>query len=44
MIIGATNRPNSLDKALLRSGRFDIKINITLPYLQSRIKLIKYFL
>jgi ATP-dependent 26S proteasome regulatory subunit len=44
LIIGATNRADSLDKALTRAGRFDLKINISLPYFHSRVKLLEYFL
>lgn len=44
LVIAATNRADSLDKALVRSGRFDLKINISLPYFHSRVKLIQYFL
>jgi hypothetical protein len=29
---------------LTRSGRFDLKINISLPYFHSWIKLLEYFL
>lgn len=36
MIIGATNRPDSLDPALRRAGRFDIEINIGVPDQDSR--------
>ena len=35
-ILAATNRPESLDKALLRPGRFDRRIPVELPDLQGR--------
>jgi len=45
VIIGATNAPeNSLDKALLRPGRFDRKIYISIPGLEDREKIFKYYL
>lgn len=36
VILGATNRPDSLDKALLRPGRFDRRIPVELPDLAGR--------
>lgn len=36
LIVGATNRPGALDPTLLRSGRFDMRINFTLPILEAR--------
>lgn len=34
LVIAATNRPSVLDKALLRSGRFDFHIHVPMPDLQ----------
>ena len=41
IILGATNRPDSLDPALLRPGRFDRRIPVELPDLQGRIDILK---
>lgn len=38
MIIGATNRPDSLDTALRRAGRFDREISMGVPDEKSREK------
>src|SRR5438477_609781 len=40
-IIGATNRPNILDEALLRPGRFDRIIEIPMPGVESRMTIFK---
>lgn len=40
-IIGATNRVESLDRAILRPGRFDRLIYIPLPNLESRYSILK---
>jgi len=39
--IGATNRPEILDEALLRPGRLDQLIYIPLPDLPSRVSILK---
>ena len=41
VIIGATNRPDVLDKALLRPGRFDRRVNVPYPDLVSREAILK---
>lgn len=41
IVIGATNRADVLDKALLRPGRFDRKITVKLPYQSDREEILK---
>lgn len=41
VILGATNRPEVLDKALLRPGRFDRRIIVEKPDLKGRIEVLK---
>ncbi|MDO4619255.1 MAG: ATP-dependent zinc metalloprotease FtsH [Lachnospiraceae bacterium] len=41
IILAATNRPDVLDPALLRPGRFDRRIPVELPDLQGRIDILK---
>lgn len=40
IVIAATNRPDMLDPALVRPGRFDRKITLSLPTLEDREKII----
>ena len=41
VILAATNRPDSLDSALLRPGRFDRRIHVELPDLKGRTDILK---
>jgi cell division protease FtsH len=41
VVMAATNRPDILDTALLRPGRFDRRITIDLPNLMSRVEILK---
>lgn len=41
LILGATNRPEILDKALLRPGRFDRRIIVDRPDLKGRVEILK---
>ncbi len=41
IVIGATNRPDVLDPALLRPGRLDRQVTISLPNLHGRIKVLE---
>ena len=44
IVLAATNRPDILDKALLRPGRFDRHIYLELPTLEERIEIFKVHL
>ncbi|MDD3603241.1 MAG: ATP-dependent metallopeptidase FtsH/Yme1/Tma family protein [Sulfurovum sp.] len=44
IVIGATNKIDVLDEALLRAGRFDRRIHISLPDLQERAKTLELYL
>jgi cell division protease FtsH len=41
ILIAATNRPDVLDKALLRPGRFDRRVIIDLPDIKGRLEILK---
>lgn len=42
IIIGATNYPQLLDKALTRPGRFDRKVNVGLPDVRGRMDILRH--
>ena len=44
IVIGATNQPDHLDKALTRPGRFDKKIEVPLPDHKGRLEILNYYL
>ena len=41
IVIGATNRPDAVDPALRRPGRFDREIEITVPNKEARLEILK---
>lgn len=41
LLIGATNRPDALDPALLRAGRLDLQLKVDLPDLESRLAILQ---
>ena len=41
LVIGATNRPDSLDPALRRAGRFDREICLGIPDEAARLRLVR---
>jgi transitional endoplasmic reticulum ATPase len=41
VVIGATNRPNAIDEALRRPGRFDREVSINVPDKQGRLSILK---
>lgn len=41
ILVAATNRPDVLDKALLRPGRFDRRVNLDLPDVKGRYEILK---
>jgi transitional endoplasmic reticulum ATPase len=41
LLVGATNRPDALDAALMRSGRLDLQIKIDLPDEASRLAILR---
>ena len=43
LVIGATNRPDSLDPALRRAGRFDREISMGIPDEKARMRFVTSF-
>jgi transitional endoplasmic reticulum ATPase len=43
LVIGATNRPDALDPALLRAGRLDLQLKVDLPDLASRLEILQVY-
>ncbi len=41
LLIGATNRPEALDTALLRAGRLDLQLKVDLPNQASRLAILQ---
>lgn len=44
IVMGATNRANDLDKALLRPGRFDVQVTVAIPDYKGRKELFDHYL
>ncbi len=44
LVIGSTNKLDLLDQALLRPGRFDLKLKIPLPSEDDRIEIFTHYL
>jgi ATP-dependent metalloprotease len=44
IVLGATNRRETLDPALMRPGRFDVEVRIDKPDLNQRIEILEYYL
>lgn len=44
IVLGATNRRDNLDNALLRPGRFDVEVTVRMPSMLDRKELFNYYL
>ncbi|OQR79316.1 ATP-dependent zinc metalloprotease YME1-like [Tropilaelaps mercedesae] len=44
IVLGATNRRDDLDKALLRPGRFDVEVQVQTPDLEGRKDILEHYL
>ncbi|KNC69672.1 hypothetical protein SARC_17814, partial [Sphaeroforma arctica JP610] len=40
VVIGATNRPNAIDPALRRPGRFDRELEVPVPSVEDRLAIL----
>jgi len=43
IVVGATNKPDALDEAMLREGRFDRKIHVNVPGVEDRKALFEHY-
>jgi ATP-dependent metalloprotease len=43
-VLGATNRRDDLDRALVRPGRFDVEVQVPTPEYQGRKDILEYYL
>jgi len=41
LVLAATNRPDALDSALIRPGRFDELVKISIPDKEARLKIVE---
>lgn len=44
IVLGATNRRDDLDKALLRPGRFDVEVQVPVPDFAGRVQILEHYL
>lgn len=44
IVLGATNRRDDLDQALLRPGRFDVEVSVNVPDFSGRKEIITHYL
>ncbi|CAF0725828.1 unnamed protein product [Brachionus calyciflorus] len=44
IVLGATNRRDTLDSALLRPGRFDVEVRIDKPDFKARVEILEFYL
>ena len=44
IVLGATNRRETLDAALMRPGRFDVEVRIDRPDYKASVEMLEYYL